>query len=310
MRFLIFFIALLNSALAQYSSVELPIGRKGKNTTLHYYIFSNKTHTLEVIEQSAADAFQDLAGAMDHHKCIAGCNGGFFILKEGVPAGLVIANGKISGSTDRKSSIISATIFTQDGEIHFQRSQAFNKRDIPLPANLLQTGPFLVENHIVHPDLKDKHHVHRTFLASDNNGRFLIGYIRSTTLSSLSKILAQPNTIPGFRIHTAVNLDGGPSSAFWVGGETSPVSKKEKHQVINYLGVVSRPDYQEILPGKTLSQYLEEQNQRTPINKVLQELSLRTGLSVRMLLVIFVIFLIPIGCLIHLLRYLRKKKRR
>jgi len=117
MRSLIFFIAIISSTQAQYSSVELPIGRKEKDTTLHYFIFSNKTHTIQVIDQSSTDALQDLTGAMAHHNCVAGCNGGFFILKEGVPAGLVIADGKISGSTDRKSSIISATIFTQDGEI-------------------------------------------------------------------------------------------------------------------------------------------------------------------------------------------------
>ena len=62
-----------------------------------------------------------------------------------------------------------------------------------------------------------------------------IGVSSSLTLKELAAWLAAPGALGNFRVETALNLDGGSSSAFWC--HETGISYPAFKQVRNYLGV-------------------------------------------------------------------------
>ena len=241
MRSLLFILlaSLLDSAHAQYASIDLPLGPRSSSATLHYFIFSSSTHTLKVIDQGKEKRFADLDAAMRANGCIAGCNGGFFH-PNGTPLGLVIANGRMTGNTKNTSSLTSATLYVENDMIRLIRSRTFASKSAPLPRNVIQTGPYLIESGKRTTGLSNKNSARRTFIANDGRSRWLIGHTPPTTLSQLANILAKPDAIPGFRIRFAANLDGGSSSALWVRRPQAPLYFRELRQIQNFIGIVPK----------------------------------------------------------------------
>lgn len=76
---------------------------------------------------------------------------------------------------------------------------------------------------------------YRTFIATDGGRRWCIGVSSSLTLKELATWLAAPGALGNFRVETALNLDGGSSSAFWC--HETGISYPAFKQVRNYLGV-------------------------------------------------------------------------
>jgi len=56
-------------------------------------------------------------------------------------------------------------------------------------------------------------------------------------MGDLAKTLSNPKNLAGFRVHTAINLDGGPSSALWINDGKRQLYMKEAQTVANYLGI-------------------------------------------------------------------------
>jgi len=240
-RPLIFLLALLSPfAQAEYQKIVLPLGPKGSDATLHYFIFSDSKNDLTIIDQREDHPYQNLEAVMLAKNCIAGCNGGFYHPNR-EPVGLVVAEGKKSGTPHQKSSITSATLYAEKGKIHLIRSHSFAKKKAPLPKNLLQTGPFLIEHSQLIKGLSDRRYARRTFIATDGKGKWIIAYTPPTTLTQLANVLSKPNTIPGFPIKAAANLDGGSSSGLWVQQAHNPLYFREIKRVINFIGITPKP---------------------------------------------------------------------
>lgn len=229
------------TASAQYTRAEAAISPDGSDSTLHLYLFDQRRTTLKIIDQGGLEGqkFKDLNAAMTTMNCVAGCNGGFFG-PDGKPLGLVIADGKTSGTRNTASSLTSGVLFLDGSNIRIQRSQTYFQKSGTPPRQLLQTGPFLVENSRTVSGLSDRKFARRTFILTDGENRWAIGYSPATTLHRLSKALANPKTFPNFNVTAALNLDGGSSSGLWIKRDHHPFYLKEIKNVRNFLGLVRR----------------------------------------------------------------------
>lgn len=230
---------LATSAFAQYTRVEAAISPDGDNGTLHLYVFDQRRTTFKVIDQGGLEnqKYRNLNAAMEAMDCVAGCNGGFFG-PDGQPLGLVIADGQSSGRKNTASSLTSGVLFIDGTRIKLERSEAYFQRSGTPPRQLLQSGPFLVENGKPVDGLSDRNYARRTFILTDGNNRWAIGYSPATTLQHLAKALAEPKTFPNFNVSAALNLDGGSSSGLWVKRDHHPFYLKEIKSVRNFLGLV------------------------------------------------------------------------
>jgi len=108
-------------------------------------------------------------------------------------------------------------------------------RRLPAMQAAIQGGPFLVENGSAVKGLNAQKSTYRTFIATDGGRRWCIGVSSSLTLKELAAWLAAPGALGNFRVETALNLDGGSSSAFWC--HETGISYPAFKQVRNYLGV-------------------------------------------------------------------------
>jgi hypothetical protein len=84
--------------------------------------------------------------------------------------------------------------------------------------------------------------VARTFIATDGGEKWVIGYCPRATLEDLADALVAPEVVHEFRIMSALNLDGGPSSGIWWKPKSGePRGIRDKTRVRNAIV---------ILPGK------------------------------------------------------------
>ena len=155
--------------------------------------------------------------------------------------GEVIADGEKSGRRNLASSLTSGVIYQQGDTLAIERSKTFYQKKLK-PSQLLQTGPFLVENGQIVKGLSDRKSSRRTLIATDGKGKWIIAYTPPTTLAQLATSLQQSEERYGFKIETALNLDGGSSSSFWLdkGKESKPLYLREFKSVANYLGLVAK----------------------------------------------------------------------
>lgn len=201
--------------------------------TFHLVTFDTSEYTLKVADQStlggnwptAKTAALNLGG-------VAAVNGGFFNA-DGSPLGLVRSGGKSAGSWNTASSLASGVYQYSQGRCQLLRNRNANRS----ATELLQTGPFLVENHATVSGLSRKRVAQRSILLWDGGNHFALGITSSCTLGDLSPaIKALPSSIPQ---KTALNLDGGRSTDLYVSSKVSNGGTVKGHwlksQVRNYL---------------------------------------------------------------------------
>ncbi len=123
----------------------------------------------------------------------------------------------------------------RDGLTLVRSSVLRRMRRLPAMQAAIQGGPFLVENGSAVKGLNAQKSTYRTFIATDGGRRWCIGVSSSLTLKELAAWLAAPGALGNFRVETALNLDGGSSSAFWC--HETGISYPAFKQVRNYLGV-------------------------------------------------------------------------
>lgn len=229
------------AATGQYLRVEVPIGPHDAEGTLHLYLFDARRMSFVVIDQGGPElpGYPNLAAAMQAHRCEAGCSGSP-AAKSGEPLGLVIAAGKPSGQLERGRDD-TAGVFFLDGSVpRLARAEAFKTNGTATPRHLVQSGPFLVIDKQVPAGLDDRRVARRTFVLTDGDDRWAIGYAPPTTLRQLAHALAASTTFKDFDVASALNLGGGSASALWIEREHGALSLNEVATARNFIGLVRR----------------------------------------------------------------------
>lgn len=202
--------------------------------TLHLSTFNDKQHTIQIIDEgSDAPKYGNLSAALRHTNCIIGTNGGFFDKDSRMtPLGLLITNGTIVSPISTNGFTSNGILYSTGNQIHLKRRQNIHT---PLQEikQAIQSGPFLVENGRIVSGLNNNKTDTRTFIATDNAGNWCLGISTPITLHELALWLTKIN--PGFKIKTALNLDGGSSSTYQ--DRESNIYIRGIKRVRNYLGI-------------------------------------------------------------------------
>lgn len=187
----------------------------------------------------AKTTFHKLGEAMQHLECSAGTNGGFFDVATFMPNGLMISSGRPTGSFEPKNWA-DGLLLVRNGEIRLEDRDSFHSAE--LVTQLVQTGPWLIQDGVPRSEFKDdSNSCQRTFIVTDGHGRWLLGQVSQSTLSGLVGILLSPSFKAVFPVRSALNLDGGPSSGFWVRKDKSDAYYLgEGTPVRNFIGIKRR----------------------------------------------------------------------
>lgn len=196
------------------------------------YKFNSKEHRLQVIDAPNSN----LKEAMIQFRCEAGVNGGFFEAgNHKNPMGLLIQDSTILSEIHTQGFWAAGIVYDTGHDIRLERKHKLSTT----PRNMkqaLQSGPFLVENGQIVKGLNNTKVDRRTFIATDNKGNWCIGICSPLSLQALAEWLAASPKELGFRIDSALNLDGGSSSGLYAPGlYISPLKS-----VRNYLGITKR----------------------------------------------------------------------
>ena len=204
--------------------------------------FDAASHRLVVVDQPGGPGskYPDTRSAAASRDGLAAVNAGFFT-PEGAPLGRVISGGKPAGSWNRSS--LGSGVFTESssGNLSISRRDAVSSDTTS--RELLQAGPLLVENSRTVSGLDGGKPAVRTLMLWDGGIGWWIGRSSVCTLAQLGAALVKGSPT-GWKIHTALNLDGGRSTDLWVSGSVSggPASFRPlwNRPVRNFLVLVPR----------------------------------------------------------------------
>lgn len=201
-------------------------------------IFDDTQATLRVLDQPSAYAGSwAMASVMREAGAIAGVNGGFFH-PDFTPLGLMIADGRKTGTFTRTSLVSGAVLVTNSKPRLLWNHEFPGEQAV---TQMLQAGPRLVDRSQPLASLNRTKAATRTFIATDGRHRWAIGTVRSTSLAGLAELLASPGILPGMQVHRALNLDGGRSTALYARrADGTEISRTGWSTVRNYLAVVPR----------------------------------------------------------------------
>jgi exopolysaccharide biosynthesis protein len=208
---------------------------RAERVTVDLALFSTKSCTLRVLQNEGGT--DSLAEMMRQEKCLAGVNGGYFDEKF-APIGLRMANGQTIAPLQR-ARLITGVLLASSRGVQIVRSREFSRRAGVTVA--IQCGPFLVDRSQPTGGLNDSRPARRTFAATTNSKRALVGVCSDVSLAELSKILATTSFAEDLRIERALNLDGGSSTGFWFARENgSTFSIPEQKPVRDFVGVIPK----------------------------------------------------------------------
>lgn len=172
---------------------------------------ADSTH-VEVVVQSTTDRSKakTLPELAEAHGALAACNGGYFSPEFG-PDGLEISQGVRRGAWQTREN---AGVFGVSGGRPFLRAdrEFVDSKEV---SALVQCSPLLVKDGVSMPRSGGVERVARSFIATDDGNHWVIGFCPRATLDELADALVSPAVLPGFGTRSALNLDGGPSSAQW-----------------------------------------------------------------------------------------------
>lgn len=206
---------------------------------LEVYRFRAGETELVVMDEGnlAKPRYGSLAAALAANGCRTGSNGGYFAAGEaGVPLGLVRHEGKTVSRLATKGFSVAGVLYDDGKTLRLERS---NRLSIPAGSmrEAIQGGPFLVEAGRPIAGLNAQKSACRTFIATDGRGNWCLGISTPMTLRALAEHLARPGALRGFRVQTALNLDGGSSTALQCEGHRVQSNLKP---VRNYIGLRPR----------------------------------------------------------------------
>ena len=220
-------------------------GKNGtEQETLTLVFFKTEAASLRVIDQGSnrgKPVYSGLEDAMKKNNCIAGTNGGFF-QENFAPLGLQIAGRKRTGTFNKGSSLLAGVLFVDaPGSPKLERRANF--KDSGDISELLQSGPFLIDEEKDVKGLDDAQTANRTFILKGDDGTWALGRCSRVSLAGIARILNSSGVITETKIKSALNLDGGTSTAIWVkeaelnGGNHY---KRSWKQVRNFIGIVRK----------------------------------------------------------------------
>lgn len=184
--------------------------------------------------------YSGLAAAMRENGCLAGCNGGFFH-PDSSPSGLMIAGGITAGKFGEGALLSGVLLSSGNRNPYLLRRAEYNASKYKA-TDLIQTGPFLVDQGVTVRGLSPENSRRRTFILHDGGKWFALALSDPFTLAELGVILADPDFSPSRKVHRALNLDGGSSSGLYFDrgqpGETIMVEPVKT--VRNFVGIVPR----------------------------------------------------------------------
>ncbi len=203
------------------------------------WFFTSASHGLLVLDEGdGGNRYGSLGEALRAEGCVAGINGGYFAADEAsTPLGLLRHGGKQVTPLASGSFAVAGVLYDTGREIRLERSR---KLSVP-PARMreaIQGGPFLVEHGRKIAGLNASRRARRSFVATDGKGYWCLGMSTPMTLEELAAWLASGRALGSFRVQTALNMDGGSSSAFWVA--KPQVDKPGVKAVRNYIGIAPR----------------------------------------------------------------------
>lgn len=211
--------------------IETECSSGDQTARLTAILFSEKTHTLRLID-SPAPGNATLENTLRRENAIAGVNGGYF-QPDFRPVGLAIADGKTL-TPFKQAKLLSGILgVSPKGAITIIRSSAYAAQK-PAFTQALQCGPMLIQNATPVPGLESTRIARRTVIATGPNHHRALLRLTSITLADTAKILSLPGILGDWTPQTALNLDGGSSTALWA-AET--LSLPEISRVRNFLAL-------------------------------------------------------------------------
>lgn len=203
------------------------------------YFFKARTHSLVVLDEGdGTPRYGSLETAMKQNGCEAGVNGGYFSAdKQRTPLGLLKHRGACKHHLSKGAFTVAGVLYDTGQDIKLERSSQLSLSTNQMK-EAIQGGPFLIDKGSMVTGLDAKKHARRTFVATDGKGSWCIAVTSPLTLRQLAAWLAKPGALGKFKVETAMNLDGGTSTAIWI---ASPrVYKAPFKDVRNYVGIAPR----------------------------------------------------------------------
>lgn len=204
--------------------------------------FHADRHTFRVIDNGSPvePRYPGLAAAMIENGALAGCNGGFF-LKNHEPSGLMIADGTSTGRFG-EGGLLSGVVLSSGRRNPYLLRRAQYDAGQYQATDLIQAGPFLVDQGATVRGLSPESSRRRTFVLHDGDRWFALGISDAFTLAELGEVLARADFSPTRRVHRALNLDGGTSSGLYLDRGTAggPLRIEPFKTVRNFLAIVPR----------------------------------------------------------------------
>ncbi len=214
----------------------------GRDRRIDLVWFHASTHTFAVIDNGPAGAtrYPGLAEAMQANGALAGCNGGFFH-PDFSPSGLMISGGETAGRFGQ-GALLSGVLLSSGRRNPYLLRRAEYDAGKYKATDLIQSGPFLVDQGATVRGLSPENSRRRTFVLHDGDKWFALGLSDPFTLAELGEVLARPELSPSRRIHRALNLDGGTSSGLYLDRGTlgAPLAVEPVKTVRNFVAVVPR----------------------------------------------------------------------
>lgn len=211
----------------------------GSKDRIDAHIFQESACGLCVVDEGdGKPLYGSLEKAMQQNGCAAGVNGGYFSANAArTPIGLVRHGGSTLAPLGTSGFTVVGVVYDTGSAIRLERTARL-KTPLSAMREGIQGGPFLVERGSVVPGLEKTRKAARTFIATDGKGRWCVAVTSALTLHELASWLAQKDCMGNFQVHTALNLDGGSSSAFW--DKEAGVYRSGFKAVRNYVGVRPR----------------------------------------------------------------------
>ena len=179
--------------------------------TIHAVVYDSRTHTLRVLDQPKGPGSIWLTAqeAGQSVKALAAINAGYFT-PQGKPLGVVMTDGVKRGSS-HGSSLGSGLWYEHQGQSAIVRRERWPAR----ATQLLQAGPMLAENAKPIAGLDAVKISARSFIAWNGHHGWMIARTSPWSLAKLSSLMTGQQ-LGDFRVHCALNLDGGTSADLYV----------------------------------------------------------------------------------------------
>ncbi len=202
------------------------IKKNSTGITFSLVSFDDRKHSLAIIDQVNGPGSQYTSSMHlgQSKSALAVINGGFF-QPDGSPLGQLSSYGTSRGKPNPSSIGSGYLLWPSSGPPSILRREQYQAADSPNYPHLLQTGPMLAEKGRTISGLSQTKSRVRSFIAWDGQHHWCIGHTSPCSLADLTTAIANKN-LAGFRIHTAINLDGGRSSDLWV---SKKIAAKEIH---------------------------------------------------------------------------------